>query len=648
MSVSAGTRVERPRIVREPQPRRAIELVPWAPLLAGVLVLAWWIVAPRTPDLAAQIYRVWLFEHAGFVLWDNSWYAGHHVPGYSLLFPPFASLVGTRALGGIAVIASAWMFEALARRLYGRGTLGAALWFAVAAAGDAWIGRLTFALGVTFAVGACLAFVQGVPLAGARRRVLVSVAAASATLAAASSPVAGLLLVLAAVSWALGGAWERWRSARLPKPVAEGPVRNGDGGEELAWGAPGVPDPRGMPARRLASLCGRRLRFVLPLLAGPAAVVVALQALFPEGGYEPYSAVSLAATLSVALAFIVALPPEQRLLRAAAWIYVVANLLSEMPTPMGSNLQRYGVLLAGPLLLCALMGEGPRRGAVPHLFLRRGGRPPEAAIPSGNGNGADRGQRSRLPRWALTVALAGMGLWVLWGPVAQTREVVGNRSTRTSYYAPVRSFFASLHTQQPLRVEVPFTRAHWEAALLAPYVSLARGWERQLDKRYNRPLEASDLTPAGYRAWLDEFGVSYVALPDTSFDESSGPEVRLIRGGLPYLREVFRDAHWRIFHVRDPAPLVVSLLAAASVAAAARAARMTSVGHQSFALQANAPGPYLVKIHFTPYWSVTAGAATLGQGPDGFTEVRVRRPGRVAVSASFTLGAAWSAFGMGL
>ncbi len=39
-----------------------------------------------------------------------------------------------------------------------------------------------------------------------------------------------------------------------------------------------------------------------------------------------------------------------------------------------------------------------------------------------------------------------------------------------------------------MRVEVPLTRSHWEAALLAPRVSLARGWEKQLDSRFDRVL----------------------------------------------------------------------------------------------------------------------------------------------------------------
>ncbi len=42
--------------------------------------------------------------------------------------------------------------------------------------------------------------------------------------------------------------------------------------------------------------------------------------------------------------------------------------------------------------------------------------------------------------------------------------------------------------RSPVRVEVPLTRSHWEAALLAPSVSLARGWDKQMETRFDRVL----------------------------------------------------------------------------------------------------------------------------------------------------------------
>ena len=162
--------------------------------------------------------------------------------------------------GALAVLASAFLFERLARSLYGaRVAAPASLWFAVAAAGDAWIGRLTFALGVTFALAAALVLARGIgeapsPRGRSRRR--------SAAISAATSPVAALLLVLALFSLALG--------------------------QTLAA-------PRASGARACLSALARRLRPFAAVIAAALVVVLALQLLFPEGGFEPYAASSIAA-----------------------------------------------------------------------------------------------------------------------------------------------------------------------------------------------------------------------------------------------------------------------------------------------------------------------------------------------------------------
>jgi hypothetical protein len=193
------------------------------------------------------------------------------------------------------------------------------------------------------------------------------------------------------------------------------------------------------------------------------------------------------------------------------------------------------------------------------------------------------------------------------------------------------------HAAAAVRIEVPFTRSHWEAAWLAPHVELARGWERQLDKRYDEELESSSLTAAGYRRWLDHDGVSYVALPDVPFDQSSDAEVRLIRGGLPYLREQLHTAHWRVFKVLGASPIVTSL--GADGWSGGMAGWLTALGIDSFRLRLPAAGRYLVKVHYTPYWTVTGGTGAVGQGPGGFTEVRVARAGALTVATRFSLAA---------
>jgi hypothetical protein len=507
--------------------------------LAAVLVLVWLLLDLRTPDLAAQVYRVDLYEHLGFALWDENWYAGHALPGYSLLFPPLASLLGLRVLAALSVLTSAALFERLVIGVYGRSARWAALWFAVAAVGDIWIGRLTFALGVTFAVAAVLALVRERP----------RWAALLAALCACASPVTAVLLGLAALTHALA----------------------------------------------------RRSPRTLVILALPAAVVVVpLALIFPEGGFEPFPLTSFAASAVVSLLFLCALPSGQRLLRIGGGVYLLAcGLMLVVHSPMGSNIERYAVLLAGPMLLCAIVRPG--RGL-------SGGRSTPLSV----------------------VALLAIGAFSFWGPVRETMAISGNESTSASYYAPVLGFLARVEVPPaPLvRVEVPLTRSHWEAALMAPSVSLARGWEKQLDIRDNRVLLEGGLTAASYSRWLHEEAVSYVALPDTTLDTSSAQEGRLIKRGLPYLHAVFKSRHWTVYAVKDATPLLEG------------PGRLTSLAHNTFALHADRPGRFLVRVRFTPFWTLTAGSGHVARAPGGWTYVTADARGELRVAARFSLARA--------
>jgi hypothetical protein len=516
-------------------------------------VAIWLLVDPRTPDLAAQVYRVGLFDHFGFAVWDEHWYAGHALPGYSLLFGPLASLLGIRVVAALSVLASAALFERLVLGVYGRSARRGAAWFALAAVGDIWIGRLTFALGVTFAVAAVLLLVRGRP----------RWAALLAVLCAAASPVAGVLLALTALTDALA----------------------------------------------------RRSPRALVALAVPvAAVVVPLALMFPEGGFEPFPTTSFAASMLVTLLFLWALPSGQRLLRTGGVLYLLACVLAlAIHTPMGSNIERYAVLLAGPLLLCALAADSRASGTAGSVGSRSSG---AAGWFSGGRSAA-----------VSLIALAGIAVFTLWGPVRETRAVAGNESTSASYYAPVLSFLAA-HGGALERVEVPLTRSHWEAALMAPSVSLARGWEKQLDTRFDRVLLAPGLTAAGYSRWLHDEAVSYVALPDTPLDPSSAQEGRLIRHGLPYLQVVFTSKHWTVYAVRDPTPLV------------AGPGRLTSLGHDSFALRATAPGRFLVRVRYTRFWTLTTGSGSIAQAPGGWTYVTANQPEQLRITARFSLARA--------
>jgi hypothetical protein len=342
-------------------------------------------------------------------------------------------------------------------------------------------------------------------------------------------------------------------------------------------------------------LVARRALAGLTLVAPAFLVVLPLELLFPEGGWEPFAASSVTATLAVALAFLYAVPREERLLRIGGLVYLGVTVLSILPTPMGSNIDRYAVLLAGPLALCAFGRDG----------FRQAGRPLAATV----------------------LAVAGIVVWTVWGPVRESTGVIGDPSTRAAYYIPLKRFLAA-HGGPLVRVEVPFTHSHWEAALLAPEFPLARGWERQLDTKNDPLFFKTPLTSSAYRAWLQDNAISYVALPDVRLDGSSDEEAALIRSGVPYLREAFSSAHWRVFAVLDHAPL------------ASAPGSLTGLDHDSFTLRFAAPGRSIVRLHYTRYWTAISGRACVIQAPGGWTAVSVNAPGVVRVGARFSLGRA--------
>jgi hypothetical protein len=494
----------------------------WA--AAAVLAVVVAVVGPDSADLAAQEYRAGL----GLVVWDNGWYGGHHMPGYSLLFPPLAALLGPRVVGALAAVAASWLFERVAReRFGGPGARVGALWFALGTVSMLVSGRLTFALGVACGVGAILLATRG-------RHGAACAAAVATTLA---SPVAGAFIALGALAW--------WLVDRGWAPVA----------------------------------------------LGAAALVPAgvLALAFPEGGSFPFVGSSFWPGLAAAVAFALAVPRDARIVKLAGALYVALLIAAyALSTPMGGNAMRLGALAAGPLLACLLWDRDRRLLALLALPLL---------------------------------------YWQLVAPVDDWVRAAEDRSVHAGYYAGLNRFLrAEQRASGPFRVEIPFTDNHWESRWVAPVAPLARGWERQLDVERNALFyDGRQLTAARYRRWLDDNAVRFVALADAPVDYSAAAEAALVRGGLPFLRPAWHDAHWRVFAVRGARPLATG------------AARVTGLDGERVRLRAVGAGAVDLHVRFTPYWRLPAGAGCVGAGPGGWTRLDLTRPGDVALQARFSL-----------
>src|SRR3954447_25705199 len=356
---------------------------------------------------------------------------------------------------------------------------------------------------------------------------------------------------------------------------------------------------------------GRRPR-LLALGAGALALFITVvpNVAFPEAGQFPFAASSYIAIplwCAGALLLTQGVRGEERQLRRVIVGYLLGSTLVWLaPNALGGNAVRLGALFGGPVLAAVLLSRRPRPAVPAWLFAP-----------------------------LLALAIAGSLYWQLTASVTQIARSVGDPSTTSAYFHPAARWLRA-HGGAGARIEVPPTANHWESAYLAPKFELARGWLRQLDTTRDDLFYGDDetLTAAGYGAWLRANAISYVALPDAPLDYSSQDERRLILSGPPYLDLRFSSEHWRIYAVRDPKPLVTPLGGAA--------AETRWIGRQGFALDVEHPGEFLVRVSFTPYWSISRGSGCILRRGD-WTVARATHPGVFRVAADFSVGRAWNA-----
>ncbi len=281
-----------------------------AAALAALLSAVYLVWEPQTLDLAAQVFRADLWDTNGWVLYNDAWYGGHTIPGYSLLYPPLGAWLGPSALGVICAITAAITFAAIAFRAYGERAWLGALWFGLGSTVALYGGRITFALGLALGLLAVLALQRRRPVLGGT----------AALLAALASPVAGLYTAIAAVAVLI--------ASRL--------------------------QPVGTASRRSLN----RAALVVALAA--ASGTVALSAAFPTDGYQPFTTGSFIWIPIVCAICFAVLPVGETTLRVGIVIYaLVAIAAFSVATPFGSNAIRLGATFAGPVMALALYRRRP-------------------------------------------------------------------------------------------------------------------------------------------------------------------------------------------------------------------------------------------------------------------------------------------------
>jgi hypothetical protein len=406
--------------------------------------------------------------------------------------------------------------------------------------------------------------IGGLGVIGARRRAATLLFAAGTVTNVAVGRLAFALGLAAGLLAALAGQRSRWWLAAvlslatsLASPVAGCFLA-------IGWAATVIARP------------GRRNRLAPCWCIAAAGAPIAVFAIaFPEGGTFPFRFASLVVVLLTCALLLVVVPARHRELRIGTALYALVALGAfVVATPLGGNVVRLGMFVTAPIIVA--VGASSRR----YLVL-------------------------------VTLPLL---LWWQWSPAIDgMARAARDPSTDQAYYTPLVDYLQ----QQPSpvsRVEVAFTKRHYEAAFVAPVVPLARGWERQLDMLDNPEFYAGPLDATTYQRWLVSNGVQLVALPDAPLDPSAEAEAAVIASGPSYLQPVWHDDHWRVWRVVGSP----GLTSGGAELVARRGDQMT--------FEATSPGPVLVRVRWTRFWSLT-GAGCVQPATDGWTRIDVRSPG---------------------
>ncbi len=243
------------------------------------------------------------------------------------------------------------------------------------------------------------------------------------------------------------------------------------------------------------------------LVWGSLAPTALLAWLFGDGGVQPFPLRSALLTLLVLLTVVV-LTQDPLVRTGAALLLLLTIVLALSSDPFGSNVQRFPLLLAGPVLLAT-----SRRRLVP-------------------------------------LALVGCLVW-------QLAPLQGDLSVSR---LPMAAVTAELRSLGSVRAEVVAPRDH---ADVTTGLLLARGWARQVDVARNPLFYKGSLTAANYLAWLRDNAVDHVALPrHGSLDLGATREAALLAKPLEGLTRVWQDDDWTVWRVDAGPPIVDGLVSA--------------------------------------------------------------------------------------
>ncbi|WP_405716126.1 hypothetical protein [Streptomyces sp. NBC_00046] len=342
----------------------------------------------------------------------------------------------------------------------------------------------------------------------------------------------------------------------------------------------------------------RQWRRATGLVVPPFVVVAATTLVFPFTGEQPMAAGKLWMPLAVCAALCLAAPREGgwRVVRFAGAVYAVGVVLTFLvASPIGTNVERLVGVAGPPVLLAALAAVAPR--------WARGGAPGRVQA----------------------LLLAGMLVYNTGWLIDKTDDDLRVSGSVPAWAEHTDGVVAELRRlgAERTRVEVVPARNHREATALAPYVNMARGWNRQLDVERGRLFYEGTPAPAAYRAWLDRWGVGLVVLHSGRPDGPAEAEAEIVRRGADWLEPVWQDAGWRIYRVREPVPLVS---APGSVVRGDDA---------SLVVRVPAAGSVTVRIAYSP-WLRAAGGGCLRQDGE-WTRLTVERGGEYRLDSHYRL-----------